>query len=73
MQPKKVWRKEGECYSTSNLAPSFKSGCVRIFLWAAFSAYGRIPPIPVTGTQKKEQYKSILEVNFVPFSTVRYA
>ena len=38
---KRVWRKEGTRFRTSNLVPNFKSGYVSLSVWGEFSKQGR--------------------------------
>ena len=65
---KRVWRKQGERYKTSNLIPTFKSGFQSISVRAAFSVNGRTPLIRIEGHLNQEKYKKILQEQLIPFA-----
>ena len=65
---KRVWRKQGERYTTVNLVPNFKSGYQSISVWAAFSICGRTPLIRIKGNLKQHKYIEILQSNLLPFA-----
>ena len=60
---KRVLRKQGERYKTSNLIPTFKSGYQYISVWAAFSVNGCTPLIRIKGHLNQEKYKKYYKNN----------
>ena len=65
---KRVWRKQGERYKTSNRISTFKSGYQSISVWVAFSVNERTPLTRIEGHLNQEKYKKVLHEQLTPFA-----
>ncbi len=69
---KRVWRKEGTRFRTSNLIPTFKSGYVSLSIWGGFSKQGRTDLVRIRGNLNQHKYKQILSSYVIPFASTKH-
>ncbi len=69
---KRVWRKNGTRFRTSNLILTFKSGYVSLSIWGGFSKQGRTDLVRIRGNLNQHKYKQILSRYVIPFASTKH-
>ena len=61
----RVWQHSGTRFDVNNTISTFQSVYTSLSVWAAFSAKGQNPLVPIAGKLKQEQYCNILTNNII--------
>ncbi len=69
---KRVWRKEGTRFRTSNLIPTFKSGYVSLSIWGVFLKQGRTDLLRIRGNLIQHENKQIIASYVIPFPSTKH-